>query len=160
MRCAFACAALLTVAGRPAAAQQRPDVSAADQEVIAASNAWFDALAKRDATALDRLLAPDFLTIQVGPRGVGVIGKAAQVDSVRKGGGIPPSTRRTLSRVQVRTYGTTAMLTAVAAFEADGPAGAKLRNNAMISELWVNQGGQWRLAHYQPTNAPPPSSGQ
>jgi hypothetical protein len=52
----------------------------------------------------------------------------------------------------VKSYGNVAILTAVATFAAETPAGGVQRTQGLISEVWVNMGGRWRLTHFQGTS--------
>lgn len=100
--------------------------------------------------AVDRLLSDDFISIQQSGNSLGLIEKQVQLDSLRKAGASQPKTTRELSRTRVRTYGNVAILTAVATYVAELPSGVT-RTQGLVAEVWVNAGGQWRLAHFQPT---------
>jgi ketosteroid isomerase-like protein len=146
---------LLLVCATTSPAQTRTGNSGLiEQQVLAASVQWFDAVVRHDAGALERLLADDFVTLQPSPAGVGIGDKSSQLKAAAQPGGLPPTLRRSLTRTQVRRYGNIFFLTALARFQADGPSGTPTSNEALISELWRNEGGRWRLSHYQTTIAP------
>lgn len=154
-RTAAALAALwLTLAFATTAAGQKPpessDPPAVERQVVEASREWFDALGVPDLEALDRLQTDDFLTVQQGPRGVAVVGKV----TLRKAGDNRPRFQRELSAVRVREYGNVAVPTAVATFRQMGNGTDESVNQAVITEIWVSEGGRWRLAHFQPTAVP------
>ena len=126
--------------------------SAIEQQVIAASNEWDDALYRNDLEALARILTDDFLTIQIARNGVAVVEKPAQLEVLRRGGDTRPRQRRKLDRVRVRVHGDTAILTAVAIY-GEAPA-----TRSVISEVWARTDGKWRLMHFQPTPAVRPNT--
>jgi ketosteroid isomerase-like protein len=130
------------------------NIGSVEQQVLAASAQWFEAVVRRDAASLERLLADDFVTLQPSPAGVGIGDKSSQLKAAAQPGGLPPTLRRSLTRTQVRRYGNICFLTALATFQVDGPSGAPTTNEALISELWRNERGGWRLSHYQTTIAP------
>ena len=140
----------------PLAAQQ-PDAKKPDstqQQVLAASNEWFAALMAGDLNALDRLQTDDFLAIQQGRGAVAVVTKAQQMENLRKSGADRPTFERALNAVKVREYGNVAVLTALATYKQSGPRRDGAMSRAVISEVWVNEKGRWRLAHFQPTDVP------
>jgi hypothetical protein len=64
---------LLLVCATTSPAQTRTGNSGLiEQQVLAASVQWFDAVVRHDAGALERLLADDFVTLQPSPAGVGI----------------------------------------------------------------------------------------
>lgn len=140
------------------AAPQALDRSTVEQQVIRASNEWADALSRGDLEAVDRLLADDFITIQQTTGGVVLLEKPVQMDMLRKNAANRPALRRELNRAKVRNYGNVAVLTAVATFEGTRASGDAVASQAVISEVWVNERGRWRLAHFQPTTILPRSN--
>ncbi|MBA3885807.1 MAG: nuclear transport factor 2 family protein [Acidobacteria bacterium] len=76
--------------------------------------------------------------------------KATQLGNLRKAGDGRVKFQRDLSGVKVRAYGNVAIMTAVATFHRPDD-GAGNVSYAVTTEIWVNDGGRWRLAHFQPT---------
>jgi ketosteroid isomerase-like protein len=148
-------AVTLTTAGQKP--QEPSDPAAVERQVLEASREWFDALSAPDLEALDRLQTDDFLTVQQGPKGVAVIGKATQIESLRKSGDSRPKFERELSSVRVRAYGSVAVLTAVATFRRTGSDADGSVTQTVTTEIWVHEGGRWRLAHFQPAVVLSPS---
>ena len=64
------------------------------------------------------------------------------------------SARRTPLSASAREYGNVAVLTALATYKQSGPRRDGVTSRAVITEIWVNDKGQWRLAHFQPTDVP------
>ena len=122
--------------------------------VIAASDAWAQALQKNDVEAIDRLLTDDFITIQQTPDGVATISKPVQLDALKKTATTRPRLERQLSQTKVKMLadGNVAILTAVASYKGTDPNGAPLATQGVITEVWVRQGGTWRMTYFQPTN--------
>jgi ketosteroid isomerase-like protein len=147
---------LIALAGatRSPAQIRAGNTSSVEQQVLAASAQWFEAVVRRDESALERLLADDFVTLQPAPAGLGIGNKPSQLKAAAQPGGLPPTLRRGLTHTQVRCYGSVCFLTALATFQVDGAPGTPVANEALISELWRNEGGRWRLSHYQTTVTP------
>lgn len=152
----FTTVCILAVLGAALPAQQPPAAgqSSVEQQVLQASNDWFDALMAGDIDRLDRLQADDFLTIQQGRGAVAVVDKAQQMENLRKAGTNRPKFERSLSAVKVRERGSIAVLTALATYRQPGPRRDTATSRAVISEVWVNDQGRWRLWHFQPTDVP------
>jgi ketosteroid isomerase-like protein len=98
----------------------------------------------------------DFLSVQLLAPGLTMLPKQAQLEAIRK---VPATSRLTLQRelsnVRIRTYGPTALLTAVATFRGKDSKGAPVASQAFVTELWVNEGGKWRISHFHPVAIPP-----
>jgi uncharacterized protein (TIGR02246 family) len=147
-----------------AATQQRgrssDAASAVDAQIVAASNAWAEALQNRDVETVDRVLADDFVMIQAAPTGVALVGKTMQLEGMRKNLVAGGRVDRQLDRIRIKNYGNIAILTAVATYRGSNDTGAKLAMQAVISEVWVRDGGPWRLSHFQTTTVPPRQAGR
>ena len=124
-----------------------------ESQVMEASREWFTALMQGDFQAVDRLETDDFLTVQQAPGAVAVVDKAQQLASLRKAGDKRPRFDRELSGVKVRTYGQTAVLTALATYRQPGDKGQAVAQ-AVVTEVWVNESGRWRIAHLQSADLP------
>jgi ketosteroid isomerase-like protein len=148
-------AVLICAAAQPVSASQarrgaQPRANI-EEQVLQASNAWADALYRNDVEAVDRLLADDFVTIQQAGTSMALIEKSVQLDSLRKTGASRPKFKRQLSRTRVKSFGNVAILTALASYEIESATAPPQKAQALISEVWVNSGGMWRLTHFQPT---------
>jgi hypothetical protein len=149
-------------ASRPVAARepQRASSPPSDQDIIAASNRWFTALLRNDVDTLRMLESDEFVTIQPSPRGVMVLEKSAQLETLKKAP--PPSAerQRELSGIRIRHYNNMAILTATATLRGD-PAGTAPQ--AVVTEVWTNTNGRWQIVHFQPVDVPvirPPRAGR
>lgn len=122
-----------------------------ERQILNVSTEWFDALMAQDYDALDRLQLDEFVTVQQTATGVALIGKANQLEALKKSGEPRRKLQRELSAVRVRLFGNVAILTAVATFVEVGENTARKPSQGVTTEVWVNEGGRWRLAHFQPT---------
>jgi uncharacterized protein (TIGR02246 family) len=122
-----------------------------EQQILSRSQGWFDALMRADVDVVASLQTDDYLTIQQTPTGVTVVNKAQQLASLLKAPSDRPRFDRSLTNVRVRQYGDVAIVTALAAFNS-GAGEKQVRSRAVTTEVWVKIGGQWRLAHFQPTD--------
>jgi ketosteroid isomerase-like protein len=141
------------LASGPVAARgpQRSSSPSSDQDIIAASNRWFAALLHNDVDTLRMLESDEFVTIQPSPRGVMVLEKSAQLETLKKAP--PPSTerQRELSAIRIRHYNNTAILTATATLRGDASGAAP---QAVVTEVWTNTNGRWQIVHFQPVDVP------
>lgn len=124
-----------------------------EQQVLAASRAWFEALMRADVEAVDRAETDNFITIQQSSKGVVVVNKEQQLAALRNSRADRVAFTRDLSSVMVRPFGSVAVLTGVAIFRGQRD-GKSILSQAVIAEVWVNEDGRWRLAHFQPTDVP------
>jgi len=116
--------------------QSRP--LALEQQLLATEREWDDAVVKRDAKALDRLLADDFRLIWIDGS---VSNKAELIAGVtnRKAAIDPFSTED----VEVRIYGDTAILTG--RFKQTARVGTRSETNSFrYTDVYVRRKGQWR----------------
>ena len=134
------------------ATQQKANAPSADQELIAASNRWFAALLRNDVETLRMLEGNDFVTIQTTARGVMVLEKSAQLDSLKQAPAPSIERRRELGNVKIRHYDRTAILTATATLRGEPAAGNPPQ--AVITEVWTNTNGKWQIVHFQPVDVP------
>ncbi len=107
---------------------------------------------RQDLPAIQRLQTADFLTIQQSRAGVAIVGATQQLETLRKAGPSAPILGRELASPTVRRYGSVAVLTAVGTFRtlSDKPE----MSQAVVTEVWVEEGGSWRVAHFQTTELP------
>jgi ketosteroid isomerase-like protein len=151
----LACAAAATLSaqrGSPQPPGRGAAPASVEQQVLQASSEWADALYRNDLDAIDGLLADDFITVRMTQTGgVALVEKKPQLENLRQTAATRQRAVRTLERVRVRTYGQVAILTALASYKAGEGVGQSTQ--AVISEVWVNTGGRWRLTHFQPAPA-------
>jgi hypothetical protein len=142
------------------AQQSKSTVPSAEQEIVAASDRWFDALLRNDPVALDELEGDGFMIVQHSPKGIMLLEKTAQLKSLRPVATRPPL-RRELSRVKIRRYENVAILTATATLRNE--TSTTPPNQAVVTEIWVNEKGRWRIVHFEPLDVPavsaPPAKG-
>jgi ketosteroid isomerase-like protein len=139
-------------APKPQAPAQEP--TAVERQVVQASSEWFEALTSGNVETLDRLETEDFYMVQQGPSQIALVGKARQLEELRKSTKPRPRLERTLEAIKVREYGNVAILTAVASIRQTESRQNATLSKAMIVEVWVTHSGQWRLAHVQATGVP------
>jgi uncharacterized protein (TIGR02246 family) len=128
-----------------------------EERIIELSEAWATAVAENDLETIEAFMADDFLLVQATPRGIAIVGKDTQLENLRRRPAGAPAAARTLEQITVRTYGgDTAILTAVATYSAQGsaPGIEPLTTQAVITEVWTNDGAGWRLSHFQPLTGP------
>lgn len=143
-------------ASRPVAARepQRTSGPSSDQDIIAASNRWFAALLRNDVDTLRMLEGDDFVTIQPSPRGVMVLEKSAQLETLKKAPAPATERHRELGGVKIRHYDNIAILTATATLRG-GPTGPTgMAPQAVVTEVWTNTSGRWQIVHFQPVDVP------
>jgi ketosteroid isomerase-like protein len=145
-------------AGRSAQSQANPVPAAnpTDAAVIAASQQWFDAINNGDVKTLEEVETEDFQSFQQTPQGVTMMSKRAQIELMLKA---PAANRvklqRDLGMPRIRNYGSVAILTAVATFRGQNSAGRQIASQSLVTEVWVNAAGKWRISHFQPLVIPP-----
>lgn len=130
--------AALTFSSAAAAAKPSQQSRALEQQLRAIEFEWDDAVVKRDAKALDRLLADDFRLIWIDGT---VSNKAELIAGVtnRKAVIDPFSTED----VEVRIYGDTAILTG--RFTQTARLGTRSETNSFrYTDVYVRRKGQWR----------------
>ena len=108
------------------------------------------ALVNRDASALAALMDADHAAIHADGSALDAAAMLADLPEAPA----TPFERWTDNRVsQVRRYGDTAIITALATF-VEGPLLVKLR----YVQVWVKRRGAWRLAHWQATTVTAPGT--
>lgn len=120
-----------------ACAGQAPDRTADRKEILDGEKAWGQAFVTGDAATIERLLAADFKGVD--PTGL-IYDKAKMLTEVRRG---PNDTSDTLGNVIIRFYGDTAI--AQGSEQEVGPPPEKAERASMWTDVWVKQGGHWRI---------------
>ena len=120
-----------------------------EREVLRANDAFYAAFARRDAAAMDALWAREAKVACLHPGWEPLVGRDAVVSSWRRillGGGAPPS---------IRCEGATAHVAGGMAWVICAeilPGGALAATN-----VFVHEGGAWRMVHHHASALPPPA---
>jgi ketosteroid isomerase-like protein len=121
---------------------------AAQDEVLQAEKAWATALIKADAAALDRLLAPDLIFTHAN----GVVeDKGVFLGNIKSGALKYEAVEH--ERITVKPYKDAAVLHCK--IRLGGVAGGKpFSVYVIMSHMWINEGGLWKLAAHHATLVP------
>ncbi len=121
--------------------------SSTSERVIAGERAWSAAFLRHDLEAISQLLSDDF----VGIDGRGVVSdKAAELEEAKPpppGTAVPILVGEELSDIRVRSYGDTAVLTAIntARFSSRrGDSTVRYRRTT----VWVRSGDRWQCVSF------------
>lgn len=133
--------ALWIVAHAMTPAAQTAGVATAQHRIEALEQRWL--AAENDPTALDSILADDFL--HVLPQGI--ITKHDQLAFMRAHPAAKDGSPRRFQELRVRVFGTTAIATGIVA--ATAPEG-KTRKTA-FTDVFAYRGGRWRAVNAQET---------
>jgi ketosteroid isomerase-like protein len=117
----------------------------AEKELIVVENAWQSAVVKRDAAALQRLYADEYMSIDQE----GMIWNKKQDIGIDTTGASRLSTYK-LEDIKVRTYGDLAIVTGrntTTGTLEGGPANAQTR----FTDVFVKRDGRWQCIHSQIT---------
>jgi ketosteroid isomerase-like protein len=150
MATGVALVAAMAVVGaqRPTTKNARVADGAAAEAVKAAETARFKAQTSNDFTALGQLLADDLVYTHSS---AAVDDKASYIESMRSGTvkyeSIEPRD------VQVRVYGTTAVITGAGRFRVTAR-GEALDNQLRYTDVWVLRDGRWQMVSWQSTRIP------
>ena len=135
---------LITVVGLTAAAQTNKKASPVTQtiehELIELERQLSDALAKQDASVLDRLWSDDL--VFTFPNGE-VSNKAKRL-AAQKPSAQPNQLTNTNEEVKVHLYGNTAVVTVRSRWS--NQSGERLGDPYQATHVWVRQHGRWQLA--------------
>lgn len=122
--------------------------ASAERAVRAAEDARFKAQTTNDFKALDELLADDLTYTHSS---AAVDSKATYIESMRSGAvkyeSIEPRD------VQIRVYGTTAVITGAGRFKVTAR-GQALDNQLRYTDVWVLRNGRWQMVAWQSTRLP------
>ena len=141
-------AALLALPLFLAPAVARADAAADEAAVRALEDRWFDALVRRDRTAVEPILADDFLQTNWQGR---VKTRQEVLDGLAKPPDHPPGTQRLID-VRVRLHGDMAIVTGTdIVTTADGGQVVRVR----FTDVFVRAGKGWRAVTAQETLAAP-----
>ena len=134
-RIAFAVCVVVLVFGVGILAQTQ--TANVEQELIKLENEWGEAIVKRDAASIDRLMADEFIAIYDGS----VFTKAQYLEFVRS------MKEEILSFVmdewQVRVYGDAGVVMARSTTKTR-LAGKETTNQLRFTDIWVKRDGRWK----------------
>lgn len=123
--------------------------SSSKADVLAADAAFFAALLSRDIGALERLLAPDFLIVDVA-RG-GIAPRAAFIALVMEGAVRFDAIDTDPADAIVRRYGDAAVVIGATAMRFRMPDGGVIASRSRYTHVFVCCDRAWRLASAQGT---------
>jgi peptidylprolyl isomerase len=115
------------------------------QTVIDLESRWLDAIKQRDAAALDRLLAEDYISTN---HDGAVSDKAGVLESIESGDFYIEAVN--VEDRQVRVYGNTALITGHARWSGK-LRGKQSAGSIRHSQLWVKRLGRWQAVSWQAT---------
>ena len=123
--------------------------AAAARRLRAAEAALYAAMIAQDFPALERILAPDL--VYVHSTGVAET-KQGYLDGVRAG--LYDYASIASRDVAIRTAGGVAVMTGVVAMSVSARGEKKGLIQLLFALVWVEDGGEWRLAYRQATRIP------
>jgi ketosteroid isomerase-like protein len=134
---------LLTAVLAPAARQTpvAPQIDVAGLEVISLSTELMKAVERKDRAVLVRLVSDEFALESPGAAGESV-GKATWIDNAI---GMKWENFE-FHNSRVRFYGDTAVVTFLLDFKVTTGVGIPISSDAQITDVWVKQNGEWRIA--------------
>ncbi len=117
---------------------QQPN--AAEQELIALSTQWMEALEHKDQAALERFLAEDFY-----------ISSAGELDKVNRSEWLKNALEMDWRNLRyhnfkVDFYGDTAVVTSLLDFKVITKSGIPISTNGQVMDIWIKRNGQWQVA--------------
>ena len=124
---------------------QNSQASKADEDTIRdLEHQWITAFFKGDVATVDQLEAPDYTVADE----TGQETKAEQLKGIRDRKSPDMTASYTPEHQQFRFFGPTALVTGVYAVKG-GEGNPNETTRLQITELWVNQGGKWKVEHVQ-----------
>ena len=118
---------------------ETPSYSTAEQELIALSNQWSDALARKDIAVLERFLAADFYVSTMGD-----LHKTPRSEWLKNVEEMDWNSLK-YRNVKVDFYGDTAVMTALIDFKVTTKSGIPISTDTQITDIWVRRKGQWQV---------------
>lgn len=129
-------------------AQANKEISKSEQEVRKLERAWLDAYEKRDAEAMNAIVADDFtITFADGS----IQRKPRIIESLKRPGG--SSTKFYTENVESRAYGDTVVLIGLVTSEwkqNDKP----MTDRSRYTDTYVQRNGRWQVVASHLSNAP------
>jgi len=118
----------------------------ARQAIVRLEEEWKVAQRNTDTSAFARLLAPDFTFIGTS----GSVRDRAGYAASRSGSWIPQGTTFTVSELQVRIYGATAVVTG-----RENTTGPRFTGSTRFTHVWLLRQGKWQMVAAQRTEIAP-----
>jgi len=137
---ALAAPAALLAQPRPASVPGSPDsvlARAAERQLVQLENDWAQAVIRRDAAAMRRIVAPRWVYSDesgIMEREAGIKAFTAGTDTVTSAGN---------DEMRVLTYGNTAVVTGILWMRGRGPKGAFL-HRYRYTDTWMKLDGRWQ----------------
>ncbi|MBA3442416.1 MAG: DUF4440 domain-containing protein [Pyrinomonadaceae bacterium] len=131
--------------------KQSAQQSEVEQELLKLEREWLDAYVRRDAAAMDRIVADDF-TITY-PNGA-VITKAQTMADLKQPGPADPSLTFTTEDTKVRLYADTAVLTG-RVIERRRRDNREVTTPSRYTDTYVRRKGRWQVVASQLGRLPP-----
>lgn len=111
-----------------------------EQELIALSTQWMEALERKDLPALERFLAEDYFISAPGE-----VEKTDRNEWLKNAVELDWTSLK-YHNPRVNVYGDTAVVTALLDFKVTGSLGIPLSSDAQVTDIWVKRNGQWQVA--------------
>ena len=143
-------AAVLLIALQPVVAQKSDKADKgkkgdAEEQITKLSDEGKEAALKNDASWIEKNATDDYVTILAN----GAMASKADVVQMRKSGDVKYDSIDVSDR-KVRTYGNTAVMNATATIKGTMK-GNDISGTYRITQVWVKQGGGWKVANMQST---------
>jgi len=122
----------------------------ADKEVLAAMDAWKQAMLKKDQAALEKIFHPD---LTYGHSSGVLETKAQAIEHVVSGGGT--YTAIDLTDTSVRVHGNTAIVTGKAEYHEHTKENKDTTANLVVLSVWLRGPKGWQMVARQATKPPP-----
>jgi len=135
--------ALCLVMAHPAFALPHRDSHAIHKEIEALEQQWREAVISNNVTAMDQLLADDYIGISAN----GTVETKAQALAQRKAGTVRIKSLD-LNDLKVRVYGDTAVVTSRAALEGTNGQ-SDISGNYRYTRVYNKRLGQWKIVSFE-----------
>ena len=125
-----------------------------EQEILELAHEWMEAIGRRDAAMLDKIIADDFVLTGWSADGQLTDKKSYLEDCLRPVNVENASYR--YERLKFRTYGDTVIVNCT--FSSRAIVGGKeWGGDFLLTDVWVREDGQWRVVtrHSNPLISPP-----
>lgn len=114
--------------------------NASEQELVALSTQWMEALERKDQAALERFLAEDFY-----------ISAPGELNKVRRSEWLKNALEMDWRNLRyhnfkVDLYGDTAVVASLLDFKVTTKSGIPISTNTQVTDIWVKRDGQWQVA--------------
>lgn len=134
----------MAAAGATGASDPRPAAPGPEEaRLIALEQSWMEAMQKRDAVALDRVLAPEFQLAGAGAFDRPPVPRAAWIDNA-----LHRLSIRSVhfDRTRVRVFGDAATVESVFTWSGDF-GGEAFTDTTVLVDTWIRRPGGWRVVY-------------